>query len=156
MRAFLFSCALILMLTVQACAQQIITVKNPYPFIPGDSVSIGVIPYKSLTGRFDPPAAYEEWWQEIMSCSHLPVSKVVRDKVKWNFVSIPFRLRGYERVGEIYVGYTMAWKNEIYVIFDGITDPHLVKHEMLHYLMYQNGLAAGHPDSLFDKCGVKI
>jgi hypothetical protein len=153
MRVFLLSLVFFLAFAVEGCAQNVKMIKNPYLMGP-DSVLMGVVPYRGHIGQFETPEVYESWWQEIMACTNLHVTKHTRDKVKWMYVSYPFRLKGSEDIPELYIGYTMSFKNQIWVVFDGISNSRLVKHEMLHFLMYHNGLTPGHPEALFNKCNV--
>jgi len=128
--------------------------------------TILVLPNPLLVHRVDPPLIYKKWWKEVEKCSHLYVPYIQRQKVQWysiNADGFVFKDDSTEMIdsGHMFLAYTLS---EIDVIFiadrggtgHGIDNEDTVKHEMIHYLMYHNGLQPGHPKEIYDRCHILI
>jgi hypothetical protein len=110
-----------------------------------------------LMGRMTPPTVYSQWWLDVMRCSGLTMPAEARASVKYYWVlgHNGFAISWIPASRGRFDGYSEVWSNRMYLNLDGATNPNLVKHEMLHFLMYHNGITAGHPKRLFvDRCGL--
>jgi hypothetical protein len=156
MRHFLSLLVLIFGLPLAACAQQV-----PRLIAPPDT-TVQIEPVRSIlvvnvidtvsVRPYNPPEIYAKWWQEIMQCTGLHINKKHRESVRWMYVRADgFVING---IPIVYDGYSFVRDNQLMVVFFGVTNEKLVKHEMIHFLMYHNALKAGHPDNLFVKCKV--
>jgi predicted SprT family Zn-dependent metalloprotease len=101
----------------------------------------------------NPPAVYEKWWKEIMQCSHLYISNRVKHKIEfWNVAGSTFAIA--QDTSDWLDGVSILWAQKIYLRHDQIGTEKLVKHEMLHMLLWNtSGLMNGHPE-VFNKCKV--
>ena len=105
-----------------------------------------------VAAYYSPPSVYFKWWKEVRVCTN---TKDVPEKrfydLKWAHV----RADGFLASGRgPYIGYTYAWLNEIWIIDDRVLDKQVVKHEMLHFLLWNQGkVAADHPP-IFFKCNL--
>jgi hypothetical protein len=96
----------------------------------------------STASSFTPPPVYTRWWGMVESCSG--VSRPLAD-VTW-FVIPGF---AFQLSGEIVTGYWTAGSNRIVLADSARFDGLVVRHEMLHALIRQDG----HPRSAFlGKC----
>ena len=102
------------------------------------STETGAIAY------YQSPLIYKNWWKEVKECSGVSsVSDSLFNSLKWISVDSD----GFMAMGHgPYMGYTYAWDNEIWVLERYKTDERLVKHEMLHYLLWNSTpRVLGHP-----------
>ena len=106
-------------------------------------------------------ATYEQWWEEIAKCEGLtfppfnplqgiPAGPTAND---WMYVAADVDAFMVDGVGP-FIGYTFVQHKQIWVLAKYASNASLVKHEMIHALMYHHGMRAGHPSRYFDKCGV--
>jgi hypothetical protein len=115
-------------------------------------VLIGVDIPIPLIRDFSPPPFYEKLWREAMVCTGLHITEQQIKKVKWTFVTAEsFSVAGSQMK---FIGYTFVWDSRIILVIDGIDDSRLIKHEMVHYLMWQNGEKADHPPKYYVKCNL--
>jgi hypothetical protein len=120
----------------------------------GQIVSIATLPEIPISGQYKPPHIYERWWIEISRCTGLPITKASREAVKFKYVMADGIM--FPNVPMVFVGYAALWENVIYVTFDNVSNVKVVKHEMIHMLMWHNGLGAGHPPKFFKRCKVDV
>jgi hypothetical protein len=102
-----------------------------------------------LVTPFDAPWQYRQWWAEDEKCSGLK-----GDFDHWNFAAVNASAFRVNHSDMLFIGYTWSDTHTIYLVAPFKMNPLLVKHEMIHALMDENNMPAGHPDSLFNrKCG---
>lgn len=114
-------------------------------------ISVVKIPDRPVDSFIDPPVIYKTWWLQIQKCTKLHAPMSVFRKLKFDMVDADAFISGSDSTFFM-VGLTNPWYNRITIVIGEVTSEQTVKHEMTHILMYQNGLQAGHPDSLFKKC----
>lgn len=103
--------------------------------------------------QYSPPAIYAIWWQEIADCEGLDAHANL-----YHFVQF-FEVRGtefYPQGMSSVLGATFAKDAQIFIASPYIWDESLIKHEMLHALLWLNGFNFGpwHPAEFFMQCGV--
>lgn len=158
MRNFLFAMALIFCVPLAACGQRApiqtdstpapeqVIVQSRAPYIVNVIDTVSVRPYT-------PPAIYAKWWAEISACVKLPISRATTKSVRYLYVKgDAFVING---VPMAFDGYSFIRDNQMMVIYNGVVSEGLIKHEMIHFLMYHNGIEAGHPDKYFKVKGCK-
>lgn len=144
----------LLLLAVPLHAQQDSTRKDTT--ITTDTVVI----YRTRVARIAPPVAvtyvapafYRKLWKQAMECTDLWIPMSQTEKVQWNYV-VADAFTMWDN-SATYAGYTLRADDRIILIYDGIDDARLIKHEMVHYLMWIRGEQASHPDKYFKKCGL--
>ncbi len=104
---------------------------------------------------YDPPLIYKKWWDEVQACTGLKTPITVFKKLKFHMVLAEAFIADNDSTF-LFAGLTTPWTNTITVEFSGITNERLIKHEMTHIQMYQNGVSAGHPDIYFKKCNLVV
>lgn len=103
--------------------------------------------------EYIPPPFYDMLWQDAMRCTGLRIPRAQTKEVHWFYVvADAFTLWDDHKTG--FSGYTFFAVDQIVLILNGIDDHRLIKHEMVHYLMWRNGERAGHPDNYFKKCNL--
>jgi hypothetical protein len=96
----------------------------------------------STAAQFVPPPVYDKWWTMVETCSG--VKRPLGD-VSW--FGIPGSL--FQLGDQVVTGYWTAGANRIVLADSARLDGSVVRHEMLHALIRQNG----HPRSAFlEKC----
>lgn len=99
------------------------------------------------------PVIYAVWWQEIAECEGLDLPPQLARLVKFYEV----KAQNFIPVGEqADLGATFPREMQIFLASPYVWNPKLVKHEMLHILLWVNGLNFGpyHPAEFFDVCGL--
>lgn len=83
---------------------------------------------------FQAPLIYKNWWTEVKSCAGVTgIPDSLFNTLKWVSVDSD----GFMAMGHgPYWGYTYAWDNEIWVLERYKLNERLIKHEMLHYLLW--------------------
>lgn len=121
-----------------------------------DSTSAVVtLPALAPAAPFVPPAVYGKWWADIEACSGLGITKGAMDSIQFMYVAAPaFRFTDTP-AGVYFIGYSDVWDGKLYLALEHTADRKIVEHEMLHFLMWENGVDFGHPSSLFVRCGVR-
>jgi hypothetical protein len=115
-----------------------------------DTVQVNISEPKQVK-EYNAPFMYRRWWKEIQSCTGLFIPTKMTQTVKFFWVA--GQLFQVEGTG-LYVGYTYAWDNEIYVHKDYVLNEALIKHEMTHILMWHHTKQPGHPPEYYKKeCG---
>ena len=102
-----------------------------------------------------PPIVFEKWWKEIRNCAGL--EKSLPEKpfpyLTWYVMySDLFFLNNSERPVD---GVTYAWHDEILITIPSVASEKIVKHEMLHYQLWQLGQDWTHNNPLFKKCDIE-
>lgn len=156
MRRFLSMLVLIFGLPLSACAQQVPRLIAPpdttVQDAPVRNIQIVNIIDTVTVRPFHTPEIYARWWKEIMKCTGLYINTEHRKSVRWIYVKADaFIFNGYYMPFD---GYSLVRDNQLLIVWNGVTNEKLVKHEMIHFLMYHNGIEAGHPDKYFVKCQV--
>ncbi|MDP9202351.1 MAG: hypothetical protein M3P26_10540 [Gemmatimonadota bacterium] len=107
-------------------------------------------------------AKYDRWWHEIAECERLPLPSVYATVRFFQINAIHFydadRPTFVLFAGELRVQWAVAmsflWTGEIWVGLPYINEEVVIKHEMVHFLMYWAGEPGGHPPARFETCGV--
>jgi hypothetical protein len=103
--------------------------------------------------EYGQPKIYAQWWTEIAKCEDLPLPDSRKD------------VRFFEVNGKVFMpagfmfwldGATYPASNEIYLTSLYVLDEAVVKHEMLHWLLWDAGfrLKSFHPIEMFETCGI--
>lgn len=109
------------------------------------------------TSRYYIDAMYDRWWHEVASCEglKLPSYYVLVRYVQINYPY--FNLQGDRRAtaGSVYLGYSFVEEWQMFVAITRRFDEEVVKHEMVHFLLFWAGIAkGGHPAKYFGgRCG---
>lgn len=144
--------ALLLAIGCSGCVSQIKPIPQPQTFPAGTNVYDNPV-----VAEYKAPDIYEKWWQELQECEQMSISRPAQDRIHYYYVMGEYfhmdYFHTYRDTSQI-IGFANIWLDRLYVIKDGVTREGLVKHEMLHFLMWHNGWQVGHPRELFDKCGV--
>lgn len=118
-----------------------------------DTVMVMELPSFPKVSAYRQPLVYKKWWKEIEACTKLPIPDEREDVVQFFYVDADEF--DYSTLKLPLVGYTAAPLQQIYIVSNSIEDPSVVKHEMLHYLMFEYGINTDHPKELFRaECGV--
>lgn len=145
--------ATILALAIKQCRAQTTEVTPPTLVTPELTMKIVSIPDIPNVSRVDPPEIYYRWWTEVQTCTGLTASKTVFDKLEFYMVYADAFVVDNDTTFMM-VGLATPWNNRIHLTITGVSTERLVKHEMTHILMFQNGLQPGHPDMIFKKCNL--
>ena len=117
-----------------------------------------------LTQMVKPPVIYETWWREIAKCESLPLP-LEHKKLTW--VVVPATTFTFEDTTIVH-GWldaaTIMPVMTIYVRQDKIFDELLIKHEMIHALLYWKYHGAynrgtneeEHPSPWYRRCMMEI
>lgn len=101
------------------------------------------------------PEIYHRWWKEIQKCTKLTATDETFKKTKFVMIRT---LTGFVINGKpdnnLFIGYTIPWSNEILLAEPFTSSEKVVKHEMVHLLLWHNGKPAGHDINYFDKCKI--
>lgn len=103
-----------------------------------------------------PDSTYDLWWHEVAACEglQLPSYYVL---VRWVEVNYPYFIVDEDPPppGNVTLGHSFMRDLEVYIAAPYRRDPVIIWHEMTHFLLYWNRIAAGgHPMPYFDgHCG---
>jgi hypothetical protein len=107
------------------------------------------------------PQKYVQWWDEIAHCTGLefppfnPLQGIPTGPTAHDWMYVAADVDAFMVDGEgPFIGYTFVKHAQIWVLAKYAASARLVKHEMIHALMYGHGMRAGHPARYFDKCEV--
>jgi hypothetical protein len=146
-----------LLLSMCVSAQPPVKTTPTYPTISSTGIELRT---------FEPPRIYDSWWNDVEQCTGLAISQEKRKSVIFRYIAVDgFRLDGapdmsYDEAGNlvpsIFIGMTISKSNSIIVVLAGVLEPMLVKHEMLHYVLWSNNIIARHPDAngYYQRCGL--
>jgi len=102
---------------------------------------------------YNPPTIYSKWWIETQRCAKRYVSRAQYNRVTWRYVMADaFVVREGDPKAR-FVGITSPWHNTITVVLHHVLTERVIKHEMLHFVLYHNGIA-GHDSVAFTNCKV--
>jgi len=116
------------------------------------------------------PEIYEKWWREIAACEKLPLP-LAHYQVRfyqvnaWRFYDLAHPMYGIDFFGKKVlmwaVGLSYGKDLEMYLALPHIYEEIILKHEMIHFLMYWAGEKPDktlsdpwHPPARFETCGV--
>lgn len=102
--------------------------------------------------QYNAPQIYRNWWNEVKSCSGISgVPDSSFNALKWVSVDSD----GFMAMGSgPYIGYTYAWDKEIWVLNRYKLNELLIKHELLHYLLWESGDRNGTHQIEFITCNL--
>lgn len=104
--------------------------------------------------EYEQPAIYDAWWAEIAQCEHVILPVELARSVRFVFVNSETMVVDMDP--GVY-GFSSAPTKTIYIALAQIYNEQIIKHEMLHWLDYVNGIDEGrtyHPRSRFEVCGI--
>ena len=88
-------------------------------------------------GAYDQLPDYESWWQEAADCAHVLLAKSRSNSVQFYFVNAKdFAPLPTDKPDRMVVGVTYAASEQIYVSVFSIRSERIIKHEMMHQLLY--------------------
>jgi hypothetical protein len=108
---------------------------------------------------YNVPEVYEQWWHEIADCEGFslpPEHSLIRFYAVNAPLFLPVSMLGYASQGIHLLALTDPIKREIYLGLSYVLREELVKHEMLHVILWEHGYRLGerHPPEFFEKCGI--
>jgi plasmid stabilization system protein ParE len=104
------------------------------------------------------PAVEAELWSELETCTGLTASDSLRAAT--TFVAVPghgFTVHGKSENGAPYVAYAAVEGRVVLILHRRMEHRQILKHEMLHILLYDTGKVVTepwHPVEWFGPCGV--
>lgn len=122
-----------------------------------------VAEYLPWGGQYIPDEIYEKWWVEIAACEQLPLPPVHYLVRFYQINAIHFydALRpslGLDLFGNLVIRWAVGMSYpedlEMYVALPSREVEIVLKHEMIHFLMFWAGEPGGHPPERFETCGV--
>jgi hypothetical protein len=130
----------------------------PYFKIEGDADKVA--PAFNWWFELNPQPEYDRWWHEIAACEKLPLPDTYK-KVRWFAINAkvfapPNEKGDTTEILPTAVAYTWRWGPELWLTLPLLHLEWLVKHEMLHLLMFWAGELPGHPPERFEICGLRI
>ena len=108
---------------------------------------------------FEPLAPYSEWWKETAACAHIPREFIRADSVQFYFVNASdFAPLPTDKPNRLVMGVTYAWQQQIFLSVLKVRDERVVKHEMLHQLLFWYNESHWDNESLdeFRKCRLEM
>lgn len=108
-------------------------------------------PKLPAAARFEPMDLYAKWWREVEECAarHAPMAAVHFYRVIPSAGRDSLFFRDPES-GAYFLGEWVRRSNSLYFAAGQLTNPGVVRHEMLHAILRD----VGHPPEYFDdRCG---
>lgn len=103
--------------------------------------------------EYGQPKIYETWWKEIAACEHIKLPES-HNRVRFFEVNAA----AYIPTGFVFWvdGATYPTISEIYLATPYVFSEEVVKHEMLHWIIWADGyrLVDQHPIEMFEICGI--
>lgn len=121
--------------------------KPPPSIVPGSWTTVDLA--LPALGEYEQPPIYETWWKEIGECEHVTVPLELAKRVHFVFVNAPTMIVDMDPG---VLGFANPQNLTIYIALPFIYTETIIKHEMLHWLDYVNGIDEGkdyHPPSRF-------
>lgn len=109
-------------------------------------------------GLYEQLEPYRRWWQEIATCAGIPLPSARPDSVQFFYINAPdFAPTPTDKPGRMVSGVTYAAREQIFMSVLQLRNEKLVKHEMLHQLLYWWGEVKWDDDARveFTQCGVQ-
>jgi hypothetical protein len=98
---------------------------------------------------YEQPAIYAKLWRKAMWCSQLYIPMSQTRKVHFFTIEADAFTIREDPLHNRFVGYTLAPNDQILLVWYHTMTAQIVEHEMVHYLMWHNGLPPGHPDKYY-------
>jgi hypothetical protein len=123
---------------------------------------LSMAPVDSLPGywEYGQPKIYERWWNDIAACESnaMPEAGITlpANHVDVRFFEVNGRAFMPPAFGFWLDGATYPVLNEIYLASKMVFNEETVKHEMLHWILWQAGFRMKnfHPKEMFEICGI--
>ena len=111
-------------------------------------------PEKAEIFPYSQPAIYDDWWHEIADCEGLALPADYA-KVQFFAVNDSAFVPAALPLLSVYA-VTFAAEDQIFISEPLIWTAHLIKHEMMHWILKRNGFDFGpwHPAEFFTRCGL--
>jgi len=115
-----------------------------------ESVYVAGIPYIKDIDSYETPLIYNKWWGEVEGCTGLYIPDTEKNKIKFYYIRAEAFYFNIDTTKTLFDGYTFPMYNKIYVIKGDMLSEKVIKHEMVHILMYHNGDDRDHPPVYFN------
>jgi hypothetical protein len=117
------------------------------------------IPSLDWIGLYDQLSPYARWWRETADCAGIPLPTARLDSVQFYFVNaVDFAPWPTDKPNSMVQGVTYAAREQIYISILRARDESIVKHEMLHQLLYWYDELDWHDDARveFERCALRV
>lgn len=101
------------------------------------------------------PPSYEEYWRRAQRCAGVTGGELDT----WHLYTVASQGFTVEGSDDVFDGFTFVKERKIYLRLDEWLDSTLVTHEMLHAVLYDNGMKSEHfttADSAFIRCRLGV
>jgi hypothetical protein len=109
-------------------------------------------------GLYDQLEPYARWWKETASCAGIPLQVARVDSVQFYYVNaVDFLPAPTDKPNRMVGAVTYAATEQIYVSILHLRDEIVVKHEMIHQILYWWGEPTWDNDARmeFERCGLQ-
>ena len=110
-------------------------------------------------GAYDQLQEYELWWKQVADCAGVVLPENRSKSVQFYFVNaVDFAPLPSDKPPRMVVGVAYAASEQIYVSVFRIRSERIIKHEMIHQLLYWWGEPTWDDDARqeFKRCGVTM
>lgn len=105
--------------------------------------------------EYKQPAIYKEWWKDIATCEGFdPLPDSVTSRIQ--FFQLNATSFKYDDSDDAVLAVSFMDDGQIYVGAPYIWWRNIIRHEMLHVILWYYGIRLGnfHPSQLFEACGL--
>lgn len=142
------------------------SVRITHRFVVPDS-TIKISPMLPAVSEYPMSADYDRWWHEIAYCEGLwlppDYARVRYFQVNAEHFYDKDHPQLFEKAGVVYVywavGTTFIYESLIFIALSHRDEELVIKHEMLHLLIFWNGVPTGrngHPMPFYGRCGMSV
>lgn len=105
-----------------------------------------------LVDEYKPPFIYQVWWNEVKQCGELQsIPDEYFSHLRWHYVTAD-AFKAFD--DGPFLGLTYPILDNIWIASPYLLSSPVIKHEMLHYLLWQSGrFSSSHPIEFF-KCNL--
>lgn len=117
------------------------------------------IPSLSWVGLYDQLAPYTRWWKETADCAGVPLHTARVDSVQFYYINAPdFLPAPTNKPNSMVAAVTYASREQIYLSVLHLRNEIVVKHEMMHQILYWWGEPDWDSDGRaeFKRCGLQV
>jgi hypothetical protein len=110
-------------------------------------------------GEYEALEPYHRWWKEVAACAGIPLPPAGPDSVRFFYINAPdFAPIPTDKPDRMMSGVTYAAQQQIYMSVLDLRNEGLLKHEMLHQLLYWWGEIKWDDDTRleFVRCGLEV
>lgn len=115
------------------------------------------------SSSYIPDKVYDRWWHEIADCEGLTLPPLY-SSVRWYQINALVFADSVTASADETAGKPVSWlaagsyllELQIFVALPYRYTEEIIKHEMLHWLLFWNGISmGGHPAPYYGRCGVR-